>query len=304
MEVLRFFLQRSRKMVVFSICAGVISGASNTALLVVINGLLQGSGSLHKVLAWSFVAFCVLLPLTRFVSALLLNTLGQDAVFDLRLQLSGQMLAAPLAHLEQLGPHRLLAALTDDVSAITGAVSVIPMLCINIAIVLGCLIFMASLSPVLLMLVVVAMAIGIVGYQLPILKAQRIFMRARKDGDSLQKHLRALTHGTKELKMNSRRRSAFFKDLLESAAVSFRRNNLWAMSIYTAASSWAQALVFVVVGLVLIVLPSLQHLDSKTITGYTIVLLYFITPLGVIMTVLPALGRASVAVKNVQELGF
>lgn len=304
METLRFFLQRSRRIVLLSVFAGAISGASNAVLLVIINSLLKRPGQVNHLLVWSFAAFCLLFPFTRFLSEILLNKLGQDAVYDLRLQLGRQMLSAPVAHLEELGPHRLLAVLTDDVSAITVAISVLPMLCINLAIVIGCLLFMASLSWLIFVMILVAIVIGILGYQLPVSKAQAIFMRARKDGDSLQKHLRALTHGTKELKMNGRRRSAFFTDMLQAAAGSFRRHNLLAMGIYSAASSWGQALVFVVVGLVLIVLPSVQHLDGRTITGYTLVLLYFSTPLSVVMGVLPTLGRASVAVKKVRELGF
>src|SRR6185295_9355800 len=76
------------------------------------------------------------------------------------------------------------------------------------------------------------------------------------------------------------------------------------MRIYIAASSWGQVLVFVVIGLVLFVLPSMQTLDVRALTGYTITLLYLMTPLQVIMNTVPNLGRASVALQKVEKLGL
>jgi putative pyoverdin transport system ATP-binding/permease protein len=63
-------------------------------------------------------------------------------------------------------------------------------------------------------------------------------------------------------------------------------------------------LVFVVVGLVLLVLPTYRQLGPGTLTGYTITLLYLMTPLQVIMNLLPQLTRANVALQKVHELGF
>ena len=62
-----------------------------------------------------FVGLCLVLPVSRYLSELLLNRLGQGALYTLRIDLCRQILAAPLAcYLEQLGPARLLGALTDD----------------------------------------------------------------------------------------------------------------------------------------------------------------------------------------------
>jgi putative ATP-binding cassette transporter len=118
MNMIAFFLRRSRKTVFLSIAAGALSGVCNAALLAVINSTLKttppGGG-----VVWSFVGLCLLLPLARFTSERLLTTLGQEAMHRMRMQLCRQILAAPLLHLEQLGSARLLTTLTDDVPAIT-----------------------------------------------------------------------------------------------------------------------------------------------------------------------------------------
>lgn len=303
MKIIAFFLEHSRKAVLFSVIAGIFSGAANAALLAVINATLKNNGPAAKLL-WSFGGLCVLLPLARFTSELLLTKLGQEAMYTSRMKLCRQVLAAPLRHLERLGAARLLTTLTDDIPNITGALGVIPVLCVNIALVIGCLLYMATLSWLLFAIIMGFMILGIASYQVPIIKVQKIFAIARKDADALLAHLRALTQGTKELKIHRKRRQAFLDHQLEATASSLMRHNISALTMYAGAASWGQALVFVVIGLYLFIFPAFTHLNSSTLTGYTLALLYLMTPLQVVMNTLPQLGRANVALRTVQELGF
>lgn len=304
MNLIKFFFQHSRSTVIWSLVAGIFSGASNAALLATINSAIRRNGSPSSSLILIFVGLCLVLPVSRYLSELLLNRLGQGALYTLRIDLCRQILAAPLRHLEQLGPARLLGALTDDVPNITSTVLFVPILCINATIALGCLVYMGILSPLLLTIVLGFMVIGIIGYQYPIIKAQAVLRKARTDGDAILAHFRAVTQGTKELKIHARRRRAFLNQVLEPTAASFRGNNISGMKIYTAAASWGQTLVFVVVGIIIFGLASFQHLGTAGLTGYTITLLYLMTPLQTIMNTLPVLGRANVALNNVQRLGL
>jgi len=74
--------------------------------------------------------------------------------------------------------------------------------------------------------------------------------------------------------------------------------------MYSAAASWGQTLVFIVIGIYLFILPAAGHFNGATLTGYTLALLYLMTPLQVIMNTLPQLGRATVALQTLTQLGF
>jgi putative ATP-binding cassette transporter len=303
MKIISFFLQHSRRAVFLSVMAGVFSGICNAALLAAINSALK-AGHPSAVLMWSFAGLCVLLPLSRFSSELLLTKLGQDAMYQLRMKLCRQVLSTPLRNLEILGQARILTTLADDIPTIITALNAIPVLCVNAALVLGCLIYMGTLSWSLFGIVIVFMVLGIISYQLPIIKVHKMFRAARKDTETLQGHLRALTQGIKELKIHQGRREAFVTDGLDLTALSLKRNNMSALRMYSGAASWGQILVFVVIGLCLFLLPTLGHISGPTLTGYTLALLYLMTPLQVIMNSLPQLGRASVALQTQNELGL
>jgi putative ATP-binding cassette transporter len=94
---------------------------------------------------WGFVGLAIVALITSIISQIVLIRLSQDAVLQLRMHLSRQILASELSHIEQLGTSRLLATLTEDVQAVTDAVRLIPFLCIDVATVAGSLIYITWL---------------------------------------------------------------------------------------------------------------------------------------------------------------
>ena len=85
----------------------------------------------------------------------------------MRMQLAHQIISTPLRRLEEFGGHRLLAVLTDDVNTISNSLLCIPHILINSAILVGCLLYLAWLSPTVLLALLAFMAVGFVSYRLP-----------------------------------------------------------------------------------------------------------------------------------------
>jgi putative ATP-binding cassette transporter len=303
MKLVKFLLRYSRGAVIAAIFAGVVSGVGSTALLALINATLTGQGLSRPSLGWMFLGFCLVVPVSRIVSELLLAQLGQGTVLDLRVRLSRRILGVPQRQLEEMGAHRLLNLLLEDVPAISNVVVQIPVLCINVSVILGCLIYLGWLSWQALLAVLLFMALGIATYQWPLARALRHLESAREQEDRLTGHLRGLTEGSKELKLHRERREAFLSRVLRGTAQRVWKHNIDGLRIYTFASSWGQLLVFVVVGLVLFVLPRIQTTGHTLLTGYAMVLLYLMGPLQMVMNALPTLGRAGVSIRRIEEMG-
>ena len=283
------------------VIASVISGLTNAALVAVINQALTGG---RQAMIWIFVGLCVLLPLSRFVSGALLLHLSAQAVYEMRLLLSRRILAAPLRSLEERGPHRLLANLTEDVPRITDALTFFPMLLMQIFIVVGCLGYLAWLSWVALGVVLVFMIFGVITYQLPVRGATRILQVLREGFDGLMKAFRAMIEGNKELKMSFARREAFFAEELASSAEVVRRSSASSRIIFLGATSWGHVLFFVLVGLVLFWLPAYQQFEDRVFSGYVLAILYMMGPLNGLMESVPMLGTAVVAMEKIERLGL
>src|SRR5262245_17400228 len=138
--LIRFLLQNVRAvkhaplMMALIIVLGFISGGSNAVLLAMISHLLGSVAPTSSQFIIIFFAICIILPLTRFASEALLINLSSKAVLDLRTRLSRQILSAPLRRLEEVGPHRLLATLTEDIPIIGSTFAGIPTLCLHLSI--------------------------------------------------------------------------------------------------------------------------------------------------------------------------
>ncbi|MCA1566081.1 MAG: cyclic peptide export ABC transporter [Acidobacteria bacterium] len=304
MKLLKFLLGVSRTTVAFAILAGVVAGIGSAALLALVGVALNGDDASATRLVWSFAGLCLVMPAARFVSDFLLVRLGQEGILELRRKLSRQVLASPLRRMEEIGAHRLLATLTDDVQSITNALTLIPTLCINVAVVIGCLGYLCWLSPLAFLVVISFLGLGIFSYQVPLLYGMRLHRLAREGADALYRSFRALTEGTKELKLNRPRRAAFLTDVLDAAARSLRRHNVAAMTSFSVATSWVNVLFFISIGTILFVGPRPAAFGAAARIPCVLTILYMVTPLDLIMNALASLSRASVALQKVETLGL
>lgn len=304
MNLLRFLSRNSRVVVIVAIITGVICGLSSTGLIAAIHMALGTPTNSMATLVVGFSGLCLLVLLTRIGSQVQLLRIGQGAIVDLRMQLSRKILAAPLRQLEDLGAPRLLVTLTEDTTSISNALAAIPILFANAAMVIGCLVYLAWLSWTVFLAVLAFLVVGIITYQLPMTAAMRFIKRAREDQDALFAGFRAMTEGTKELKLHHRRRETFLNDVLHRTALALRRKSVVGMTIFIAGSSWGQLLSFILIGLLLFVGPTFTNIDRSIQTGYILIILFMMAPLEIVMTILPTLGRSSVALSKVEAMGI
>jgi len=285
------------------VVVGVISGLSNTALLALINDQIHQDSEMTSRLWW-FVALCVVVPVTRFGSSILLVFLAQKATIEVRMQLCRKILRAPLAQLEQLKPHRLLASVTDDVGAISGALVSVPRLSMYLAIVAGCLVYLGWLSLPGLGLVLAFVVVGGLLYRVPMVRAGRMFDQTREYWDDWFQGLKGLTEGTKELKLHRERRRSFVRDGLGRPLRDMLRTALSANAWSTAGASFGQVVAFILVGVVVFFLPRFTPMDDRALTGYALTILYMVAPLESIMNLIPRYQQAQTAVQKVEALGL
>jgi putative ATP-binding cassette transporter len=234
----------------------------------------------------------------------LLTRLGQNAIFTLRTELARQALGVPLQKIEEAGAHRILSVLTDDIPILTGMISTVPVLFINIGVVASCLIYMGWLKGKLLLALLGVMFLGIATYQLAVRKATPYFKRARASENDLQKHFQGLIHGMKELKLHQGRREDFLGKVLSAAAGVFRSNVISGLRVYSVASSWGQLLVFLVIGISVFWLRDTLAAGEGVLTGFIMALLFLMSPLQAVMNAAPGLARAKTAIKNIEDLGL
>jgi putative ATP-binding cassette transporter len=301
MNVIRFFARNARSRLLVSVAAAIVSGLSSMVLLALFTNVMKGGSAYSaSTLAWILVALCLFLPLTRFISEVILLRLAQGELFELRMRLSRRILQAALRHLENLGSEPLMTAFTDDIPGIIDALNVVPGLCLHIAIAVGGFLYLGWLSWHVLLLVLGFLVLGLVIYQLPSILAQRFFRAARQELDVLFGHFKDLTEGVKELKLHSRRREVFLSEVLRGTALSRNKQLLNAFYLHGIANSLGQMLIFIAIGLILF--SSISGPRMAVMAGSIITLLYITNALQFVMFVLGTMNKADISLQKLHGL--
>ncbi|HEY5884065.1 MAG TPA: cyclic peptide export ABC transporter [Pyrinomonadaceae bacterium] len=297
-------LRHSRSMLIVAIASSFLAGAGYTLLVALIKQILTDGSFTQTTTLWIFIALCIVIPVFGFVSQYILLDLTSRAAYQLRSQLSRQILSAPMRQLEKLGPHRLLATITEDIGNVIDLVTILPQMLTQLAMMVGCLVYLGWLSWKLMLVMLVYMAIGLISHQIPLLRAVHYFRLTREQWDLMYNAFHGLIVGTKELKLNTRRREGFLSEQLEPAALALQQYGMKANAIAMAVSNWGQILFFIFIGLLLFVTPYLLAVEGQVLVGYTLAVLFLITPLTMILNQIPAVERGALAAERIEDLGM
>jgi putative pyoverdin transport system ATP-binding/permease protein len=300
MEIIKFLLEISWKQMTIATIAGLVSGGGNALLISLINREVR-EGRWQNDLLY-FITVAVFILITSLVSQYMLIFLSQNAIYQLRLKLSQNILASPLEHLERLKENRLIVTLTEDIHTLTHAVSSVPSMCTDFATVIGCFVFFAILSPTLFSLTIASSVLTILFVQTMLNKAQHLFFSSREEEDTLFKHFRAMMNGTKELKLNRSKRAAFVEKDLKGSVSKLRQLNTKAMKSFAVANGFGQMSQFASMGFILFVLPLLLTIPLSMLATYVLIGTFLALPMQNLLSRIPELVRGNVALRKIERM--
>lgn len=304
MELIRLFLSASWQSITLAVLTGLLGGASSAGMIALINTALRETNRVNPVLALGFIALCLILLISTATSQVYIARLAERIIFDLRLHLTRQILACPLRQLEEIGIPRLLAALTQDIEIIANASVPISALCVFVALLLGCLLYLSWLSLPLFGLTMVLLPLGVFSNQYLIYRGRHFLKFAREEQDRLFQHFRTVTEGIKELKLHQQRRQAFLVEDLQATAVQSKHYRITAANSFAIGGSWGLVALFVLIGIFLFVVPLLFTIPGAVLSGYALTLIFMLTPIRGLLNTLPELLRANIALEKINTLGL
>ncbi|MFN3988501.1 MAG: ABC transporter transmembrane domain-containing protein [Rhodocyclaceae bacterium] len=218
--------------IALSAVAGIGAGMATVALLGTINHVLNRPGGMEGGLLAAFIGLCVVVLVGRAVSDMSTNRVGQHLVARVRRDLATKILAAPIDALERYRIHRLMPVLTQDVDMISDVAFVFAATLVAFVVALGCLGYLAWLSPPLFAALIVALAFGAAAQTLAQARGVRGFWQARDAEERLHKAYRGISEGAKELRMHRARRARIFNEQIAWTVDEIRDVNSRAINTY------------------------------------------------------------------------
>jgi putative pyoverdin transport system ATP-binding/permease protein len=304
MALITFLFKTSWQAVAIALFTGFVSGGCSAGLIALISRAVVQETIPSTLTAVAFIALGILALATAMISRILLVRFSQSAVFGLQMRLSRQILATELEPLETIGLPRLLVVLTEDIQSVATAASVVPVLAINLASAVSCMVYIAWLSWQVLALVLLLSLIASASCRWFLVAGRRWLSVARDRQDRLFQHFRTLIEGVKELKLHYFGRQDFLQADLEHTARQVKQANERGMSLFAVLDSWGRFIYFFAIGLVLFALPRWLGISPETRFAYVLTFTYVLGPMESLVNKLPLLSRASIALSTIESLGL
>ena len=303
-KAIRNTFRYSKSLIVLSAAASLFSGVCNALLLVEVSNSVSGGAPLTVGYALRFAALVLLAFGSAIGSQILSAHLTVSFAMKIRIQLSRAVMESPLPALEGLGKHRLVASLTQDAGSVAQAALQLPKLCMNVAIILFCMAYLAYVSLPVFFSVLVLLPLSVLSYVVPEKFAIRYVSLERENWDQLVGHFHRLVDGIKELKLNRPRRAQFFARRLVETSREAQHYGQRGANIYIGITTWSNMLYFVIIGVVMIVLPHYTSVGREALVTCALIVLYLRLPLSGLLETFREFDRATVALRKFRALGL
>lgn len=302
MDLIRLLLKQSRALVAFSALMGLCHGAAHVGLLYLMSLWVVGHGQVEPRLGLWFLALLLFVPVSKVTSEVAVARLAQQAIFDLRMELSRRLLAAPLSQLDQVGGRLLKSSLTDDLQYVVGSLIQFPIMWHNFAILLASLVFLFAMSWSMTVAIVVFVVVGIWTWKKVLARAARYVELAESEEKALFGHFSSLVEGVKELKLDPALKERFLAEWLAVSGDRQRQYKLGEFLVWSAGGAWTFFLIYGIFGATLFLLPAPLGYDYRAAAVFLLVFLFCLTPLDGLMNQFIKVGPATRAYRRVVEL--
>ena len=293
-------LQSFWPVAMFATLAGGVSGLASASLLATVNQAVHTQGEAWLGILTAFIGLSAVALAGDFLGNVGNNLVGQRIIAKLRKELSAKILAAPLIEIERFQSHRLLAVLTHDVDTIGVFTLNFSMVAIAFSIMMGCFVYLALLSPIMFVIVMLATTLTFVGQTVASRIGVTSYYDVRNAHDELQKSYRAIIEGAKEIRINEQRRGKVL-DQLARTIEQIAKKFMHAARIFFAARAF-NSLFFYATLFIVLWLASSARVHEMATSGFILVLLYVKGPIEQIVAALPLFGQARASFRKVAEL--
>ncbi|AIU87637.1 multidrug ABC transporter permease/ATP-binding protein [Pectobacterium odoriferum] len=295
MELLRIVYQQYRWPFLVVILLSLLSAALGIGLIAFINLQLIETVNQSLSVLPQFLGLLLLLMGVTLVSQLALTTLGHHFVYRLRGQFIKRILDTHIARIEQIGSAQLLASLSSDIRNITIAFVRLPELIQGIVLTIGSAAYLAWLSPKMLVVTSVWIAVTLWGGFMLVSRVYRHLTQVREAEDRLQKDYETVINGRKELTLNRERAQKLYEEVYQANAQDYRQNVIRADTFHLSAVNWSNIMMLGVIGAVFFMANNLGWADTNVAATYSLTLLFLRTPMLQAVGALPTLLSAQVA---------
>jgi putative ATP-binding cassette transporter len=289
-----------------NVLLGIFSGLCNFLFINLVTriiGLIVAGDltviSKEYIIIFSFII--LVFVWTRRTLSLTIIKLSQKLFWNLRKQIISLVLKANYQQLAKR-KNKIYAAIVNDVDVLTQTSMTIIDFFTSLILAVSCLIYMATISWLLLAITLGITALGIIVYQLGSKKNMEDFEKARSLEDKFLNDFNSILSGFKEIYMEPKKGKSLYDNKVMPVARQAYRNNTAAFTGFMNNQVVGRVLFYVLISAILLVFSIKLHIKASETVSFVFTLLYLLGAVEMIMALLPGLMRARVSTNRLMDL--
>ncbi|MBD0254870.1 MAG: cyclic peptide export ABC transporter [Cytophagales bacterium] len=302
MRIIEILRQKLKLFFVLFALLGLVKALLNFGLLVIINSMITQT-PLPYAGEYEWAVFLFILLASFFSSRLFqgyMIKLTNGILFDAELSILQKVKASTLEKFVKLGNEKVYTAIDD-----TRTLAAVPQIIINslnsVVILVCCLIYLFSISPVGGALVLLLMGGLLVFYRVKNASLETELDFLRNMHTSYHYYLNDFLHGFREIKMSSVRSHTIYdgylaKNRLISKDLETKNSTKYLNNELLGNYSW-----YIILGVIIFVLPALRVITLTQTVSFITTLLFVMGPVAVLITLLPLYTKVKVAMKRLDD---
>lgn len=304
---LYFVLGYSRQTLILVVALGAASGFANAALIGLVSKLFVEAPDLGRetlLKGAGLLAVVALLALALDVTArYVLSRAAARRHRELHVNFSHIILNESLRKLERTGLARLITIYSEDMSIIGGALISISSVGTSVFVVLGCVGYLAWMSPGILVICAVLGLPCFWSYRKFHKRSVKLARASFVQRDSHVKQFKNIVNGIKELQLNYQKRQNYLDD--EYLPTVFAHEKAFVSSHLAAmlGTAWMQ-LVYFMLMIAALVYVIMTEAKLEVLGPFLVVALFLRSYMNNLLTAVPIWSRAGVVLNRLSAEGF
>ncbi|HFE36850.1 MAG TPA: cyclic peptide export ABC transporter [Gammaproteobacteria bacterium] len=303
LELVRFYRSEAEGPQNMLLGSFLVSGVSRGLLIAVVNASVEKSVNGESLLSSIFLFVAVLalyLGCHYFAKTTTYAMVGMMTQ-KLRLRLVNKLLFADLGFIESEGDNKIYARLTQEINILAQAGIILVGTFENAVLLFFSLIYIGWLSPIALFVTTCVVMSGMYFYVRQQRSAKNNVRRVREKEVEFFGAINDFLCGFKELKLNRKKNNAVNDHVANVSDIyrdlTYKTERMFVVSFLT-----TETFVFMLMAALVFVVPQFFDAGSVIIFQFLAALLFLIGPLDAVVSAVPRLIHANVALENVREL--
>lgn len=220
---------------------------------------------------------------------------------NIRVRISDKIRNSELLFLENLGKSEIYTLITQNTNLISESVVLIINACQAGIVLVCCLFYIAYLSYISFFITLAAIAAGIFTFIIHQNAIDDELRETTRKETLFFEMLYTILDGFKELKVNRKKSDEYFESL-KSVADETETLKIQTGFRFVIEIMFSQVFFYILIAVIVFLLPKFDYMEGDLVMKVTTAVLFIIGPANQLVTAIPLVSRANIAIENVYSL--